>query len=59
VSLGDERRQKTAQAVLPLEGRGEAPNVQRSGEATPAASRDERPGSNRGLMELVVDGGNV
>ncbi len=59
VSLGGERRQKTAQAVLPLEGRGEAPSVQRSGEATPAAARNERPGSSRGLMELVVDGGNV
>lgn len=59
MSLGGERRQKAAQAVLPLECRGEAPDVQRSGEASPAAHRDERPGSGRGLMELVVDGGNV
>jgi len=59
VSLGDERRQKTAQAVLPLEGRGEAPSVERSGEAPPAANRNEHPGTGHGLMELVVEGGNV
>lgn len=59
VSLGGERRQKSAQAELPPGGRGEALTAKRSGEAPTAASRNERPGSDRGLMERVVDGGNV
>ena len=58
VSLGKDRRQKTAQAELPLESRGEAPRVQRSGEARPAASGDERSGT-AALMERVVERGNV
>jgi RNA-directed DNA polymerase len=58
VSLRGARRQKTAQAVLPLEDRGEAPNVERSGEATRAASGNERSGSDH-LMEMVVERDNV
>jgi group II intron reverse transcriptase/maturase len=51
-------RQKTGQLVLPLESRGEAPRVQRSGEASTAASGNERPGTDR-LMEEVVQRGNA
>jgi len=51
-------RQKTRQLVLPLESRGEAPKVQRSGEASTAASGNERPGTSR-LMEEVVERGNA
>src|ERR1700674_1170164 len=51
-------RQKTGQLVLPLVGRGEAPRCQRSGEASTAASGNERPGTNR-LMEWVVERGNA
>jgi group II intron reverse transcriptase/maturase len=51
-------RQKTGQLVLPLEGRGEAPRCQRSGEASTAASGNERPGTDR-LMEEVVQRGNA
>lgn len=51
-------RQKTAQAELPLERRGEAPRVQRSGEARTAASESERSGTAT-LMERVVERGNV
>jgi RNA-directed DNA polymerase len=58
VSLRGARRQKTAQAVLPLEDRGEAPKVRRSGEATRAASGNERSGNDH-LMELVVERDNV
>jgi group II intron reverse transcriptase/maturase len=58
VSLEDARRQKTRQLVLPLEGRGEAPRCQRSGEASTAASGTERPGTDR-LMEEVVQRGNA
>jgi RNA-directed DNA polymerase len=58
VSLEKARRQKTAQAELPLERRGEAPRVQRSGEAGPAASGDERSGT-AALMERVVERSNV
>ena len=58
VSLGKARRQKTAQAELPLEYRGEAPKVQRSGEARPATNENERSGNDR-LMERVVERGNV
>lgn len=45
VSLGKDRRQKSTQAELPLESRGEAPKVQRSGETGPATNEDERSGS--------------
>jgi group II intron reverse transcriptase/maturase len=58
VSLGGVKRQKTAQAVLPLMDRGEAPTGQRSGEANTAASGDERSGSDH-LMEQVVERDNV
>jgi hypothetical protein len=58
VSLEDARRQKTGQLVLPLDGRGEAPRCQRSGEASTAASGNERPGTDR-LMEEVVQRGNA
>ncbi len=47
VSLEDARRQKTRQLVLPLDGRGEAPRCERSGEASTAASGNERPGTGR------------
>jgi group II intron reverse transcriptase/maturase len=58
VSLGDATRQKTRQLELPLEGRGEAPGCQRSGEASTAAREIERPGTDR-LMEEVVQRGNA
>jgi group II intron reverse transcriptase/maturase len=58
VSLGREERQKTAQAELTLESRGEAPRVQRRGEARTAASGNERSGTAT-LMERVVERGNV
>lgn len=51
-------RQKTAQAELALERRGEAPRVQRSGEAQTAANGNERSGTAT-LMERVVERGNV
>jgi group II intron reverse transcriptase/maturase len=48
------------QFELPLEDRGEAPMVQRSGEATSAASGNERSGlDNPLLVERVVEGGNL
>jgi RNA-directed DNA polymerase len=50
-------RQMTMQMVLPLEDRGEAPNVRWSGEADPAAQGNERSGSDC-LMEQVVERGN-
>jgi RNA-directed DNA polymerase len=58
VSLEDAMRQKTRQLVLPLEGRGEAPRSQRSGEASTAANGNERPGTDH-LMEEVVQRGNA
>ncbi len=58
MSLEDAMRQKTGQLVLPLEGRGEAPRGQRSGEASTAANGNERPGTDR-LMEEVVQRGNA
>ncbi|HET9596160.1 MAG TPA: group II intron reverse transcriptase/maturase [Anaeromyxobacteraceae bacterium] len=58
VNLEDARRQKTGQMVLPLEGRGEAPRGQRSGETSTAASGNERPGTDR-LMEEVVQRDNA
>src|SRR6266540_3194889 len=51
-------RQKTRQLVLPLDTRGETPRSQRSGEASTAASGNERPGTDR-LMEEVVQRGNA
>jgi group II intron reverse transcriptase/maturase len=58
VSLEDAMRQKTGQLVLPLVCRGEAPTGQRSGEASTAASGNERPGTDH-LMEEVVQRGNA
>ena len=53
MSLEDAMRQKTGQLVLPLDGRGEAPRSQRSGEASTAASGDERPGTDHLIEEMV------
>ena len=54
------------QFELPLEDRGEAPTVERSGEATSATHGDERSGHSGysgldtlQLMERIVDGGNL
>ena len=58
MSPKDARRQKPEQLGLPLEGRGEASRVQRSGEASTLANGEERSGSDR-LMEAVVARGNV
>jgi len=58
VNLGKAKRQKTAQAELPLDDRGEAPKGQRSGEARPAANEDVRSGTGH-LMELVVGRSNL
>jgi RNA-directed DNA polymerase len=58
VSPNDARRQKPEQLGLPLEGRGEAPRVQRSGEAPTLTSGEVRSGSDQ-LMEQVVARGNV
>jgi hypothetical protein len=51
----------TMQMELPLEGRGEAPRAERSGEASPAAQGNERSGNGRPmeLMEWVVERGNL
>jgi hypothetical protein len=61
VSLGGARRQKTRQLELPLEGRGEALDGQRSGEALTAASGFERSGDNLNLpnrrMRTRMSGG--
>jgi RNA-directed DNA polymerase len=55
--LGAAVRQMTMQMVLPLEDRGEAPNVRWSGEADPAAQGNERSGNDcpTELMERVVE----
>lgn len=58
MSPNDARRQKPEQLGLPLEGRGEAPRVQRSGEAPTLTSGEVRSGSDQ-LMEQVVARGNV
>ncbi|MBI5481422.1 MAG: group II intron reverse transcriptase/maturase [Deltaproteobacteria bacterium] len=58
VSLGSDRRQKTAQAELALGSRGEAPRAQRSGESRPATNEDVRLGNGH-LMEAVVERSNV
>jgi RNA-directed DNA polymerase len=60
VGLGDAKRQKSRQLELPLEDRGEAPNVDGGGEASTAANGDERSGMGGAkLMERVVERGNV
>lgn len=58
MSLGKARYQKTAQAELPLEARGEAPHVQRSGEAQTATNGKGSSGT-AALMEKVVDSRNL
>lgn len=58
VSLEGARRQKSVQMELPLESRGEAPMLQRSGEAPTAASENGCSGNDR-LMERVVERGNA
>jgi len=59
--LGMAMHQMTMQMELPLEGRGEAPRAERSGEASPAAQGNERSGNGRPmeLMERVVERGNL
>jgi RNA-directed DNA polymerase len=54
VHLGMAMRQKSMQMELLLEGRGNAPRVERSGEARPAVQGDERSGIND-LMERVIE----
>jgi RNA-directed DNA polymerase len=58
VSLKGARRQKSAQAELPLEQRGEALQNRRSGEASTAADGDGGSGTDH-LMEEVVERGNM
>ena len=58
MSPESEKRQKTEQMELPLEYKGEAPTIRRSGETLTAANGDERSGTDH-LMEEVVDVGNV
>lgn len=50
--------QMSRQLELPLESRGEAPNVKRSEEARPATHGNERSGAS-GLMELVCERQNL
>jgi len=57
--LDGARHQMSTQLELLLDDRGEAPNVQRSGEAQSAVSGDERSGSDHGLIELVVERANL
>lgn len=60
MSLEDTMRQKSRQLELPLEGRGEAPRVARSGEVSSATNGNERSGRDDvKLMERVVERGNV
>ena len=55
MSRGKAMRQKTTEMELPLEDRGEAPKVERSGEAGRAARGGARSGvGHECLMELVV-----
>ena len=50
--------QKSKQRELPFEGRGEAPRVERSGQAISASGADEHSGTSS-LMEHVVKRGNL
>ncbi len=59
MSLEGARRQKSEQMELVLDGRGEAPRCQRSGEAPPLANEPERSGDDRCRMEAVVERANV
>jgi RNA-directed DNA polymerase len=58
VSPKDAKHQKPEQLGLPLENRGEASKVRRSGEASTLANGEVRSGSDQ-LMEQVVARGNV
>ena len=58
VSLRRKLPQMSRQLELPLESRGEAPNVRRSEEARLAAHGNERSGAS-GLMELVCERQNL
>jgi group II intron reverse transcriptase/maturase len=58
MNLGRATHQKTAQAELPLEARGEAPRGQRSGEAWTAKKGSAGSGTAT-LMEKVVDSRNL
>jgi RNA-directed DNA polymerase len=58
VSPKDAKHQKPKQLGLPLENRGEASKVRRSGEASTLANGEVRSGSDQ-LMEQVVARGNV
>ena len=58
VSLEDAGLQMSIQWELPQDGRGEAPRVPRSEEASTAAHGNERPGT-EGLMEEVVQPPNL
>jgi len=58
VNLVGARHQKSVQTELPLEGRGEASDRQRSGEAPTAANGNGRSGTDH-LMEEVVERGNL
>ena len=58
MSLESGKRQKSEQMELPLEYKGEAPNIRRRGEPLTAANGDERSGTGH-LMEEVVESGNV
>jgi RNA-directed DNA polymerase len=58
MSLIETRRQKSMQVELPLNGRGEASNEGRSGEASMATNGSERSGTDH-LMEEVVERGNL
>ena len=53
------RRQKSAQLELALEVRGEASHGQRSGEVPTLGNGDGRSGSDRRLMEAVVERANA
>jgi len=59
VTLEGTRRQKSEQLELALESRGEAPKFRRSGEAPTLKIGDGRSGSDRRLMEAVVERANA
>ncbi len=60
MGLESTRRQKPGQLGLLLEGRGEAPSVERSGEVRSATHENGRSGTaDEELLELVVERSNV
>ena len=60
MNLEGDTRQKSGQLELPLEGRGEASEVQRSDESSTATHGSERSGcDDEKLLELVVEDSNV